>query len=274
VNPNDPQTSRPWHLPLLRLFFLAAALLLVGTPLRAKERPSEMFYYLVVPICQGEDSLVTISIQQFDRHGIPVLPQKKKGAKPSPFFMIWRSAYWEEKAPELPIRNQEEWRRFLDVRARQAVETKKEIAVLPPPIVQFFAAVETLRESARDREIIVQPLFQTMASVGSEYEARWNLLATPSILSAKERSTTMLRALHASKGEEEQDPAQWMKTHLINLGVKLQSVHYWPEYNVFLFEADGQFKDLVDVLFNSIGMNQSPLPRGSFYAMIAPHREP
>lgn len=252
---------------------MAACLLLVSfsPPLLAKDPPPETFYYLAVP--SGLEKCLFFASLQLDRHGVPAAP-KKKEAKTAPFFTIWRSGYWDEKEPEPPAKNLEEWRALLALRARQTVEAKKEIAALPPPLVECFVALETLRASALHCEIVVHPLFQTQSFVGWENESHLNLLATPDGLSAPERSKGLLRTMGASKKEETQDPAQWMKNLFTASGVKVQSVRYWPEYNVFLFEAGAEFKEKMEVLFDAIVDEQSPLPRGPFYAMIAPHREP
>lgn len=244
----------------------AACLALLGLrsapPLLAKDRPPETFYYLAVPSCGGK--CLFFATLQFDRQGKLVqAPQKK-----TPFFTLWRSGYWDEKAPDPFVKNLEDWKKTLELRAQKTVAAKQEMGGLPAPIVDFFVAVETLRAAALDQPLVLQPLFQTKDFVGWENGTHLNVLAVPDTVGAKERSKALLRTMGALSKEETQDPAQWMKTLLIHFGAKVQSVRYWPEYNVFLFEADGEFKETMETIFSPMAMERSGLPVMAGYAML------
>lgn len=232
---------------------IAACLLFLGMlPVKAKEEAT--FYFLAIPVAQ--DDVVCLEVFQFDRAGKPVMDAKKK----PPFFTIWRSGYWAEKSPDIVVKDMDDWRKALELRAQKTVASKKEMAGLPPAIVDFFVAVETLRAGALNGALVVQPLFQAKGFVGWGEVSHLNVIAMPDTLGPQERSKALLRTFKAPAKEVDQEPGQWMKTFLENLGVKVKSSRYWPEYNVFLFEGGADFKDLVDALFNAIAKEQSRLP--------------
>lgn len=220
-----------------------AACLLLPASLAAKE--PERFYYLAVPSAPAK--CLFFSCLQFDPTGKRVAAPGKKG----PFFTLWRSGYWDEKNPHTAAKDFDDWHKALELRAQKTLAEKKEMSLIPSPIVEFFVAVETVRAAALNQPLVVEPLFQSQGFIGWENGRHLNALVTPDTLGPKERSKALLRAMGAPEKEQDQDPAQWMKTLLTNLGVKVQSVRYWPEYNIFLFEGDGEFKDLVEVLFNA-----------------------
>lgn len=222
---------------------LAACLcfLLAAPPSRGKE--PETFYYLAIPSAPGK--CLFFASLQFDLAGKPVAASPK-----ARFFTLWRSGYWDERAPDLPVKTAEEWTRALELRARKTLAAKKEMSLIPPPLVEFFVAVETLRAGALDQALVVHPLFQAKGFAGWENTSHLNLLATPDTLGPKERSRQLLRSMGAASRELDQDSAQWIKTLFSAFGMPLRSVRYWPEYNVFLFEADGRFKEKAETVFS------------------------
>lgn len=245
----------------LRGMGIAACLIFLGiAPSEAKEEAP--YYFLAVPVAQ--DGLVCMAALQLDRQGKPVLASKKS----SPFFTIWRSGYSAEKEPDGLVKDKESWNKTLELRAEKAVAAKQEMGGLPAPLLKFFMAVETLRAGALNQPPVLAPLFQARGFVGWAEVAHLDVIAIPDTLGPKERSRQLLRTLGASQKEAEQDPAQWMKTFLENLGVKVQSARYWPEYNVFLFEGDAQFKEMVDMLLNATCMERSRLPAGPVCVML------
>ena len=218
----------------------------VTSPLACADEQPETFYYLAVPSCPGKGDCVFVACIQLNRQGIPVDAKGKAGT--APFFSIWRSGYWEEKAPDAFVKNADEWKSNLDADAERAVAKKASLANLPDPITKFFFDLERLRCASLGRQIILQPLFKTEGFVGWQHVKHLDVLATPTTVSDEERS----RALLASFQEAvEKDPAKSLRNSLASVGVKPQSVRYWPEYNVFLIEADAKFIE-VETLFSPL----------------------
>ena len=56
----------------------------------------------------------------------------------------------------------------------------------------------------------------------------------------------------ALEKEQSQDPGEWMKRLLISLGADVQTVRYYPEYNVFIFEAGEKFQETMGLLFSGL----------------------
>ena len=202
----------------------------------------EFFYYLAVPSCPQNGECVFVACIQLNRQGIPV---DAKSAT-TPFFSIWRSSYWDEKETAVGVKNYDEWRKDLEAKAERAMAKKASLSQLPSPILKFFLELEKLRCSSLQQQIILKPLFKTEGFVGWEHVKHLDVLADATTVSDEERSKALLASF---QDRSEKDPAKSLLANLSALGIKTKSVRYWPEYNIFLIEAEAQFKETIEDLF-------------------------
>ncbi len=183
---------------------------------------------------------------QLSRLGIP-LGAKTQAGQTAPFFSLWRSGYWDEKAPEASVKNDEQWKNALDASAERAVAKKAALSQLPAPILRFFFELEKLRCASLSQQIILQPLFKTEGFVGWQHVKHLDVLATATTVSDGERSKALLSSFRDSSAT---DPEKSLVSNLSAFGAKPRSIRYLPEYNVFLIEADAHFKEAVETLFS------------------------
>ncbi|MCX6966301.1 MAG: hypothetical protein NTZ46_00725 [Verrucomicrobia bacterium] len=206
---------------------IAACLVLGALNLLARAtEPAEIFYYLAVPSCPGPGECVSVACIQLDGTGAPVDAKSKDG---KPFFSIWYSGCWQPK----PTKSFPRW---------SLPEREGE---LPVPLLGFFTELEKLR-AASARPIILQPLFKPPFSMRWEHVAHLNVVASASDVSAESRSKALLASFHDPQGT---DPAKSLSSSLGLLGMKPHRLRYWPEYNVFLIEADARLKETIEILF-------------------------
>jgi hypothetical protein len=229
-----------WMLPCVLL-------LLASPPLAwAKERP-RTFFYLAVPACDG--NLISVACIKLNRQGVPAGGTPKTGnASATPFFSIWYSTPWEQKAPEASVTSQKAWEEDLETKAKRALAESGGVSELPVPIAQLFLEIEKLR-CATTRDIILQPLFKTQDFVGWEHEKHLNVLATVTSVGAEQRAQAILASLAERK---ESDPAKALRSCFTTCGIKTESVRYWSKYNVFLIEAGADFEDFIETLFSPL----------------------
>ena len=208
---------------------IAAWLVFLGAthPLARAVAQPEVFYYLAVPSCPAKGECVSVACIKLDRNGLPV---DAKQAKAAPFFSIWYSGSWQGKTP--------------NASAKQGKPGK--LADLPAPLVRFFAELEKLRATSVE-PLIPQPLFKPPFSMRWEHVAHLNIVAAASAVSAEDRSKALIASFHEAI---ETDPAKSLMSNLSCLGVKPRSLRYWPEYNVFLIEADARFQETIETLFS------------------------
>ena len=142
---------------------------------------------------------------------------------------IWYSGSWQERTPS--------------VFPKQSRVEKE--GNLPAPIVRFFVEIEKLR-AASAQPLILQPLFKPPFSMRWEHVVHLNVLATTSAVSAADRSKALIASFREPR---ETDPAKSLLSTLETLGFKPRSLRYWPEYNLFLIEADARFQETIETLF-------------------------
>jgi len=227
---------------------IAVCLIFLGSlnPLARSAEP-EMFYYLAVPSCPQKGECLFVACIQLNRRGLP-LDVKTKTGPSAPFFSIWRSSYWDEKAPETSIKNYAQWKSALDAEAERAVAKKEVLSQLPAPITRFFFELEKLRSASLNQQIILQPLFKKEGFVGWQHVQHLDVLALATNASDKERSKALLSSFHDPNAT---DPEKSLLSNLAAFGVKPRSMRYLPEYNVFLIEADAHFKEAAESLFEA-----------------------
>lgn len=236
-----------WFRQLQKRIALWSVLLCAIPPFaRATDAP-EIFYYLAVPSCPAKGECVFVACIQLDRLGIPVAEKAGKSGAAS-FFSIWRSSYWDEKAPGAAVKTAGEWKTLLNAEAERAVARRGSLSQLPDPIRKFFVELEKLRCASLRKQIILQPLFKTEGFVGWEHVTHLDVLATASTISAADRSKALLAGFHDTV---ETDPAKSLVANLASLGVKPRTARYWPEYNLFVIEADAKFKE-IETLFSAM----------------------
>lgn len=177
---------------------------------------------------------------------------KPSSTKKPLFFTLWRSGYWDEKEPDIVVKNAGDWNHTLEVRARQTIAAKPEMSQLPPSATEFFVAVETIRAATLNQPLVLEPLFKNQHFVGWEATRHLNVTIGPDGLGPKERSRRLLEAMGASEKERSEDPGPWLKKLLTSLGADVQSARYYPDYNVFVFEAGGKFTETVELLFSGL----------------------
>jgi len=233
-----------WKWSVVCLIFLSA----MHPSLNAKEQP-ELFYYLAVPSCPKNGECLFVACIQLDRQGVPVQSRAKNDASGAgSIFSIWRSSFWDEKAPDKSLRTPLDWKHSIEVKAERAIVRKSEFSQLPEPIRLLFLELEKLR-CVSMQEIILQPLFQAEGFIGWQHVKHLNVLATATSTSAEERAKALLASLHEAR---ETDPGKALAGNLALLHIKAQSVRYWPEYNVFLIEANEDFKEVAETLFSAM----------------------
>ena len=206
--------------------WIAACLIFLGAlnPLSRAADPAEWFYYLAVPSCPAPGECVSVACIRLDHNGLPVDAKPKE-----PFFSIWYCGSWQERTPG----------------ARLQWSLPEKEGSLPAPLLRFFTEFEKLR-AASAQPLILQPLFKPPFSMRWEHVAHLDVVATASAISAGARSKALLASFHDTG---QADPAKSLLANLAPLGIKPRSLRYWPEYNIFLIEADAKFKETIELLF-------------------------
>ena len=174
------------------------------------------------------------------------------GMKKAPLFTLWRSGYWDEKEPDIVVKNADDWPHTLELRARKAVASKPEMSHFPPQVAEFFTAVEAVRAAALNQPLAVEPLFKDQHFAGWKSARHLDALVVPDTLGPKERSRRLLAAMGATEKEQAQDPGEWLKRLLASLGTEVTSARYYPESNVFIFEAGEKFPEAMELLFSGL----------------------
>jgi hypothetical protein len=230
---------------------LALATGFLHAPLQARE--PELFYYVAVPSAPAD--CLCIACARF----------KAGDTKKRPFFTLWRSGYWQEKAPSTSqaansakevAKALEAWTRTLQDQARKTVGAKPETAQYPASLVDFLVTLETLKISADDKPLVVEPLFKNPTSVGLPFLG-WNavdhmdLRVLPDTLGGQERSKRLLQSIQAPASEQSMDFGQWMISFLEKMGTPVLGAHYYPEYNVLVFVAGADFGETMKTLFST-----------------------
>ena len=224
----------------LRRIGLGLLLLLSMGALHAGE--ARTFCYLAVPSAPAK--CLFFSCVRVDAQPV--------AAKKGPFFTLWRSGYWDEKQPDIVVKDAADWTHALELRARKIVAVRPEMSRLPPQVAEFFTAVETVRAAALDQPLAVEPLFRDQHFAGWKSARHLDALVVPDTLGPKERSRRLLAAMGATEKEQGQDPGEWLKRLLASLGTEVASARYYPESNVFIFEAGEKFPEAMELLFSGL----------------------
>ncbi len=205
--------------------------------------PAAAFYYLAIPSAPAK--CLFFSCLRLEAQGNPGPAGKKS-------FTLWRSGYWDEREPDIVVKDPGDWTHALELRARKSLAARPEMNGVPPAMIEFFVALQTLRDAALKTPIVAEPLFRNPNFVGWENARHLNALAVPDTLGPKERSRALLQAMGAAERELDQDPGPWLKALLGSLGTKVASARYYPEYNVFVFEAGPDFPQTMETLFSAM----------------------
>jgi hypothetical protein len=206
------------------------------------EPAGSAFYYLAIPSAPAK--CLFFSCLRFDAQGKP-------GAEGKKSFTLWRSGYWDEREPDIVVKNAGDWTHALELRARKAVVARPEMGRMPPGLIEIFVALETLREAALNTPIVAEPLFRNPNFVGWENARQLNAIAVPDTLGPTVRQKALLQSMGALEKEQGQDPGPWLKGLLASLGTKVESARYYPEYNAFVFVAGADFPETMETLFSA-----------------------